>query len=123
VPLCEPDVRFPGNPLWTIIGHDTAAVEAVAPGGHLLVRDYDLSVVATVPSLPAVEALNRLMTDIFGGLGCDVRTGAVLPTLFAEAGAGAPDSTEIAGALASLTPAYHFVQQTVCGVLPAADYW
>lgn len=86
--------------------------DAVAPGGCLLVQDYELSLVGTAPSLPGVVALNTLMSDALGAIGCDVRLGAKLPTLFAE-------GSDIAGALAPLGPSRVMLEQTLRAVLPA----
>lgn len=94
--------------------------EAVAPGGVLLIQDYDMSVVGTAPSSPAVDAVNALMADLFTGLGCDIRTGTRLPTLFAEAGAGVPDGNEVSGVLTPLGPSAPGLEQVVRGALPAA---
>ncbi|MEV6347633.1 methyltransferase domain-containing protein [Actinoplanes sp. NPDC051851] len=94
--------------------------EAVAPGGTLLVQDYDLSVVSTVPESLVVEGFTGLMTRIFEGIGCDVRVGTRLPALFAEAGIGTPDGTEIAGMVATLGPARMMLEAVVRGALPAA---
>lgn len=69
--------------------------------------------------LPGVEALNTLMSDAFGAIGCDVRLGTKLPTLFAEAGIGEPDGSDIAGALTPLGPSRVMLEQTVRAVLPA----
>jgi len=94
--------------------------EAVAPGGHLLVQDYDMSVVGGASHLPAGAALGDLLTTAFTGLGCDVRVGTRLPSLFAQAGIGAPDGTDVAGHLAALGPARAMFEQVVRAVLPAA---
>ncbi|GLY03012.1 hypothetical protein Acsp01_33910 [Actinoplanes sp. NBRC 101535] len=94
--------------------------EAVAAGGVLVVQDYDLSVVGTAPPVPAVEAVNRLMVEAFEALGCDVRVGTRLPALFAEAGVGVPDDSDVSGLVAPLGPARMFLEQVVRGVLPAA---
>ncbi len=76
--------------------------DAVAPGGHLVVHDYDMSVVDVLPPLETVAEWRRVVLGAFTGAGCDIRTGRRLPLLFAEAGLGAPDGTDVAGRLDSL---------------------
>ena len=49
--------------------------EAVAPGGHLLVQDYDLPSATAVPTLPGVQEVTRLFTETFTAVGCEVRAG------------------------------------------------
>ncbi|MBT0770138.1 class I SAM-dependent methyltransferase [Kineosporia sp. J2-2] len=94
--------------------------DAVAPGGYLLVQDYDLGVVGSVPPSPASDDVNALLADAFGAIGCDIRTGAKLGSLFAEAGIGAPDGSDIAGTLSALGPGRAMLEGVVRGVLPAA---
>ncbi|GIE85982.1 class I SAM-dependent methyltransferase [Actinoplanes regularis] len=73
--------------------------DAVGPGGHLLVQDYDLQAVGLNPTLGIVDQMTALVVAAFGAAGCDVRTGSRLPYLMAEAGIGAPDGTDVAGRL------------------------
>ncbi|GAB3250512.1 class I SAM-dependent methyltransferase [Kineosporia babensis] len=94
--------------------------EAVAPGGHLLIQDYDMAVLGDAPLSPAMDAYKQVMDDAFGGLGVDLRTGTRLPVLFAEAGIGAPDGTDIAGEVGTLASSQPMLEQVVRGVLPAA---
>ncbi|WP_433375701.1 class I SAM-dependent methyltransferase [Actinoplanes sp. CA-142083] len=93
---------------------------AVAPGGHLLVQDYDLSVVTTLPSSPAFDEAGRLILGTFGAVGCDVRAGTALPTLFAQAGVGAPDGTDVAGRVEAYGSGRRMVDSVLRSLLPAA---
>jgi hypothetical protein len=43
-----------------------------------------------------------------------------LPALFAEAGVGAPDGTEVAGRIEPLSVGQHILEQTFRSVLPVA---
>ena len=61
---------------------------AVAPGGHLLVQDYDLRSICTLPQLDWAGELLRVWTGAFGAAGADVSAGTRLPQLFAQAGVG-----------------------------------
>ncbi len=64
--------------------------DAVAPGGHLLVQDYDLQSISAQPALHSVEEVGGVIIDAFTAGGCDVHVGTRLPDLFAQAGIGAP---------------------------------
>jgi protein-L-isoaspartate O-methyltransferase len=87
--------------------------EAVAPGGHLLVQDYDLRSAGVTPALDSTDELVRMIIGAFEAAGCDVQIGARLPQLFADAGLGAPDGTDVAGRLEPLADA----QRMLIGVL------
>jgi SAM-dependent methyltransferase len=93
---------------------------AVAPGGHLLVQDYDLSTVAVLPPSPALDEAGRLIIDTFGAVGCEVRAGSMLPALFAQAGIGAPDGSDVAGRLDSYGSGRHMVDSVLRSLTPAA---
>ena len=74
----------------------------VAPGGHLVVQDYDLR---TCDVLPALDDDRRVQARRAGGVRRrrrDIRAGHRLPLLFADAGIGAPDGTDVAGRLEPL---------------------
>ena len=94
--------------------------ESVAPGGHLVIQDYELRCVDVLPALASVAEIVRVMLAAFGAAGCDVSTGARLPYLFAEAGIGAPDGTDVAGRLDTLAGGRAVLEQTYRGILPAA---
>jgi 2-polyprenyl-3-methyl-5-hydroxy-6-metoxy-1,4-benzoquinol methylase len=94
--------------------------DAVAPGGHLVVQDYDLRTTGVLPTLSSVEEVMRVMTEGFGAVGCDVRVGAGLPYLLAQAGVGAPDGTDVAGRLEPLGTGRAVLEQTFRSILPAA---
>lgn len=79
--------------------------DAVAPGGHLLIQDYDLRSVSVLPTLASLEELRRVVVEAFSATGCDVQIGARLPELFAQAGIGAPDGTDVSGRLEPLADA------------------
>jgi len=73
--------------------------DAVAPGGHLVIQEYDLRPISVLPPLTSVEEAVRVVIGAFDAAGCDVRLGARLPAAFAEAGIGEPDGTDVAGRL------------------------
>ena len=94
--------------------------DAVAPGGHLLVQDYDLRAVGLNPSLDIVEEMTALVVAAFGVAGCDVRAGSRLPYLMAEAGIGAPDGTDVAGRLVPAAAGLPILEDVYRSLLPVA---
>ena len=62
----------------------------------------------------------RFATAAFTAAGCDIHVGARLPQLFAEAGAGAPDGTDVAGRLEPLSRGQHFLAGVHNGLLAGA---
>jgi SAM-dependent methyltransferase len=94
--------------------------DAVKPGGHLLVQDYDLHSTSVLPSLDSMDECLRVVSGAFSAAGCDVRVGARLPELFAQAGIGAPDGTDVAGRLDPLSDAQWQFAGVLRSVLPTA---
>lgn len=104
---------------------DPAAVlrhlwEAVAPGGVLLVHDYDLRTADVLPGLETVERWKRVVLGAFAGAGRDIHTGHRLPGLFADAGIGAPDGTDVGGRLVPLRDAGGMFAAVHRSLLPVA---
>jgi SAM-dependent methyltransferase len=93
---------------------------AVAPGGHLLIQDYDVRSVGVVPPLPSMDEFRRVVIGAFGAAGCDVHVGSRLAGLFAEAGIGEPDGSDVAGRVEPLVRAQGFVQGVFGGLLSTA---
>ena len=105
---------------------DPAAVlahlwDAVAPGGVLVVHDYDLRTADVLPALPTVEEWKRVVLAAFSGAGRDIHTGHRLPLLFADAGLGAPDGTDVAGRLEPLSAAGGMFAAVFSSLQPAAE--
>jgi ubiquinone/menaquinone biosynthesis C-methylase UbiE len=92
----------------------------VVPGGHLVVQDYDLRAVDAYPSLGVVDEWRRVFLGTFTAVGRDIRLGQRLPALFAEAGIGAPDGTEVVGRLEPFATAAAMLSATYRSVSPAA---
>lgn len=90
--------------------------DAVAPGGHLVIQDYDVRSCDVEPALQTVEEFKRVATAAFTAAGCDVHVGARLPALFAEAGIGRPDGTDVAGLLRPLAEAQSFFTGVYSGL-------
>jgi ubiquinone/menaquinone biosynthesis C-methylase UbiE len=94
--------------------------DAVAPGGHLVVQDYDLNAATVVPVLASTEEVMRVIVGAFEALGCDVRAGLHLPQLFVAAGVGAPDGTDVAGHVEPLATGQNLLEHVLRSVLPVA---
>jgi len=94
--------------------------DAVAPGGHLVVQDYDLRGVSVLPDLASVDELGRVIIGAFAAAGADVQAGARLAQLFAQAGAGAPDGTDVAGRIEPLGTGRHMLESVFRRLLPVA---
>ncbi|MCU7722826.1 methyltransferase domain-containing protein [Actinoplanes sp. KI2] len=94
--------------------------QSVAPGGHLLVQDYDLAALGVLPPSAALDEAGRLIVDTFGAVGCDVRVGATLPALFARAGIGEPDGTDVAGRIEPFGVGRRMLASVLASLLPAA---
>ena len=94
--------------------------DAVAPGGHLLVQDYDLRGISTLPQLDWMGEVLRVFSGAFGAVGADVSAGARLPQLFAQAGVGTPDGTDVAGRIEPLAAGRILMEGSFRSVLPTA---
>jgi SAM-dependent methyltransferase len=94
--------------------------DAVAPGGHLIVQDYDLRAVSVLPELASVDEVGRVINGAFGAAGADVQTGARLAQLFAQAGVGTPDGTDVAGRIEPLGTGHLMLDSVVSSLLPVA---
>ena len=94
--------------------------ELVAPGGHLLVQDYDVDSVSVIPPVDSVTEFRRIAVAAFECAGCDVHVGRRLPQLFAEAAIGVPDGTDVAGLLEPFSSAQRMIAGVHAGVLETA---
>lgn len=94
--------------------------EAVAPGGVLLVQDYDARAVRMLPEPDWAGELMRVITEAFAAAGADSSVGLRLARLFAEAGAGSPDGTDVAGRIEPLAAGRVFLESTFRSLLPLA---
>src|SRR5207248_9430576 len=92
----------------------------VAPGGHMVVQDYDIRGAGVLPELDSVTELVRVITGAFTAAGCDVHAGARLAQLFTQAGAGTPDGTDVAGRIEPLASGRTLFEGSFRSVLPTA---
>jgi SAM-dependent methyltransferase len=94
--------------------------DAVAPGGRLVVQDYELLSVSVQPTLETFDEVGRVIIEAFTAAGCDVHIGTSLPDLFAQAGIGAPDDTDVSGRLGPLAQTHQMLTAVYTSLLPAA---
>jgi trans-aconitate methyltransferase len=94
--------------------------DSVAPGGHLVVQDYDLRSVSVLPDLASVIEFGRVITGAFGAAGADVQVGARLGQLFAQAGIGDPDGTDVSGRIEPLRTGRVMLESVFRSLLPTA---
>ncbi|HET7047764.1 MAG TPA: class I SAM-dependent methyltransferase [Solirubrobacteraceae bacterium] len=73
--------------------------DAVAPGGHLLIQDYDMRSLAVVPALDSADELFRVLVAGLSAAACDVHTGTRLPELFTQADSGRGPARHAAAAV------------------------
>lgn len=90
-----------------------------APGGVLIVQDYDMGSVDAYPPLPVVEEWRRGFLGTFTAAGRDFRLGVRLPSLFAEATGALPDGTAVAGRLDRFATSGPMLAATYRSVTPA----
>lgn len=94
--------------------------DAVAPGGVLVVHEYDVRPAGTLPEFPAALELKRIIEESFAAAGADSRIGVHLPQLFAEAGVGRPDGTDVAGRLEPSSIGHVMISSTARSLVPVA---
>ena len=94
--------------------------DAVAPGGHLVIQDYDLRTASVFPTLTSADEVRRVVIASFTAAGCDVHVGARLPYLFTQAGIGTPDGTDVAGRIEPLSSGRALLEGTFRSLLPTA---
>ena len=94
--------------------------DAVAAGGHLLIQDYDVRSTSVTPELESVNEWMHVVRASFEARGADPEVGTRLPQLFARAGIGTPDGTDVAGRLESLADACRFFIAVHQGVASTA---
>jgi SAM-dependent methyltransferase len=94
----------------------------VRPGGVIAFSEFVMTAATTVPELPLWRVARDAIAGAFTGLGLDPAFAATLPTLFRQAGLGAPRLTlgaPVGGPDNTELPA--FVAETWRSMLPAAE--
>ena len=94
--------------------------DAVAPGGHLVIQDYDLRSASVLPDLASFAEVGRVIFGAFGAAGADISVGARLTQLFEQAGVGAPDGTDVTGRIEPLGTGSAMFASVFRSLLPVA---
>jgi hypothetical protein len=94
--------------------------DAVAPGGHLVIQDYDLRTASVLPDLASFEEVGRVIFGAFGAAGADISVGARLAQLFEQAGVGVPDGTDVTGRIEPLGTGSAMFASVFRSLLPVA---
>ena len=97
--------------------------EWTAPGGVLVVQDYDLDAIASDPPHAVLEEFRRVALAVFRHAGRPVNAGSRLRRQFTAAGLGAPDGTAVEGLLEPLSVARSMIEAVYRSVLPLALEW
>lgn len=90
--------------------------DAVAPGGHLVLQEYDLLSGDVVPRVQVAEDFKRVACGTFERAGRDPRIGLRLAALHAAGELGPPDGIDAGvrvGRLSEMAPKYEAVYRSV----------
>ena len=90
------------------------------PGGYVAVQDFHACIANVYPKLEACSELVRVVIETHERQGWDMEFAFKLPVLFAEAGIGAPDGTDINLPMTSLEPFAANYQVLCRSLLPKA---
>ncbi|MBL7255633.1 class I SAM-dependent methyltransferase [Paractinoplanes lichenicola] len=92
----------------------------VAPGGKLVVQDYDMDAAESFPPLDVTLEWRRVFLGAYEKSGRDYRLGTRLPAMFAAAGIGAPDLTDVAGRFGTMADTAAMLAATYSSIAPIA---
>jgi SAM-dependent methyltransferase len=94
-----------------------------APGGAVVVQDYDLDAIAADPPHAVVDEFRRVCLAVFRRAGRPLTAGTMLRRQFAAAGLGLPDATTVDGLLQPMSEAGPMLESVYRSVLPVALEW
>jgi hypothetical protein len=128
----ERDTAIPGGPYDLVLARllllhveDETAVlrrlwDAVTPGGHLVVQEYDVLSGEVVPALESIAEFKRVVHGTLEAGGSDLQLGLRLASLFVAAGIGEPDGIDAAARIGPLAALAQLYEDIYRAVLPAA---
>jgi SAM-dependent methyltransferase len=90
------------------------------PGGRIVIQDYDTTAIDTEPAHAALSEFKTVWSGVCEQAGLDERIGLRLPRLFAEAGIGQPDATDVAGLFLPMDASCQMILAVYRSVLPLA---
>ncbi|HYZ82345.1 MAG TPA: methyltransferase domain-containing protein [Solirubrobacteraceae bacterium] len=94
--------------------------ELTAPGGALVVQDYDLRAIASDPPTWVVDEFHRVFGGVFARHGRPVDAGLRLPRWFRQAGIGAPEVTTVNGFVEPFPEIRPYIEGAYRSTLPLA---
>ena len=94
--------------------------QLTAPGGALVVQDYDLRPAASEPPTWALDEFQRVFCGTLSAHGRPLDAGLRLPRWFREAGIGAPEGTSIDGILTTIDDLRWQLEAAYRSALPLA---
>ncbi len=94
--------------------------QPTAPGGALVVQDYDLRPAASEPPTWALDEFQRVFCGTLSAHGRPLDAGLRLPRWFWEAGIGAPEGTSIDGILTTIDDLRWQLEAAYLSALPLA---
>jgi SAM-dependent methyltransferase len=97
-----------------------AMQQCTKPGGRVIVLDYDFGPMAVHPRLEAFERFAVMWHGAGAKIGRDMRIGLKLPSLFAAAGIGYPDGTDVEAAVLPLARWEPMIAAVIHSVAPVA---
>ena len=98
----------------------TIAVDALTYASWLFVVSLGLTLVFGVLKILNIAHGSVYALGAYAAAGRDVRLGTRLPALFAEAGIGAPDETDVAGRLGTMADSAGMLAATYRSIAPVA---
>ena len=94
--------------------------QLTAPGGALIVQDYDLRTAASEPPTWALDEFHRVFCGTLSAHSRPLDAGLRLPRWFREAGIGAPEGTSIDGILTTIEDLRWQLEAAYRSALPLA---
>jgi len=94
--------------------------ELTAPGGALVVQDYDLRAVASEPPTWVIDEFHRVFGGVFARHGRPLEAGLRLPRWFAQAGIRAPEVTTVNGFVEPFPEIRPYLEGAYRSTLPLA---
>jgi SAM-dependent methyltransferase len=94
--------------------------ELTAPGGALVVQDYDLQAIASDPPTWVVDEFHRVFGGVFARHGRPLDAGLRLPQWFAQAGIGVRVATAVNGFVEPLAEIRPYIEGAYRSTLPLA---
>jgi len=90
------------------------------PGGRIVIQDYDTKAIHLEPAHEACTEFKTVWFGVCEKAGLDESIGLRIPQLFAEAGIGRPDGTDVAGLFLPMRESCYMIQGVYRSVLPLA---